>query len=131
VFRAATDGLYRGPHIFVCLHQVPACSKKLVTANFASVINALRTPCFQVSEHLAPRYISITINHCVRRTPLERLLREKSRVDASVHHPSATVMCESSDLIPAQSIASMHADSNHVARLNCLRVQCFERFIYQ
>jgi hypothetical protein len=75
----ATDGLHRGPHIFICLYQIPACSKRLLTANCASVIDALRTPCFQVSEHLAPRYISITLHHCVRRTPLERLIREQSR----------------------------------------------------
>src|SRR6478752_9012084 len=131
MFRAATNGLHRGPHVFVCLHQVPACSNKLFPADFAPVIDALRTPCFKVSEYLAPRHISIALDHCVCCASLEWLFRKHSRVDASVHHTSAAVMRESSHFIPAQRIASVHAYSNYVARLNRLGIQLFERFIYQ
>jgi hypothetical protein len=66
----------------------------------------------------------------MRRTLLERLLRKQGRVNASVHYGGASFAGESTHLVSSQRIARMHADSNDIARLDCLGIELFQRFIY-
>jgi hypothetical protein len=70
------------------------------------VIDALRTPCFEISEYLAPHYISIALDHCVCRSPPERLLGERCGVPP--YTTRAPRLCASlPHFISAQRIASV------------------------
>ena len=41
VFRAATEGLHGGPHVFVAGNEIPAGGEEFATANAAAVVDLL------------------------------------------------------------------------------------------
>ena len=57
------------------------------------------------------------------------LFREERGVNAAKHDQRARVAGQLPELIAAQRIASMDADTHHVARDDGRRIQLFERFV--
>ena len=89
VLWASANRLHRRPHIFIRLHQVPARRQKLLSLDLSAVIDSLGVSRLQVAKHLSPRYIPVALDHGMRRTLFERLLRKQGRVNASVYHGGA------------------------------------------
>ena len=78
-----------------------------------------------------PNDVAIALHHRVPHAALQRFLREKRRVNAAIHNPCAPLAGHRTHLVPAQSIAGMHADADDVSRLNALGRNLLQRLIDQ
>jgi hypothetical protein len=74
MFRAAANGLDRGPHVFGRVQQIPACHFELLGINPAAFIDTLRFTSRVISQGLAPGYVSVAPNHTVRGASVESFL---------------------------------------------------------
>jgi hypothetical protein len=65
----------------------------------------------------------------MRRTQGERLVGKQGGVNAAEHDPRTAFAGEAADLVPAQGVSGVDADSNDIARLDRCRIEHFQGFI--
>ena len=82
-----------------------------------------------VPQYLAPDQVAIAFDHSVRAATLEGLFGIKRRVNSAEHHPGASLPCRSPNFIAAQRVAGMDANPDHVALLDALQIEMFQRLI--
>ncbi len=131
VLGASANGLHRGPHIFVGLHQIPSRRKKLRALDPAAFIDLFGRSGHTIRHRPAPGDIAISLNHRMRFAALQRFFRKERGVNAAVHYPSAASPRHAPNLVAAQGIACVHTDADNVPRLNAFRHNLLERFVYQ
>ena len=126
---AAANGLHRGPHVFLGIHQVPARGQEFAAFDAAAGIDSFGLAGEAIGDDLAPGEIAVACDHGVRFAALECLFRKEGGVNAAVDDPGAAAARHAADRISAQSIAGVHADANDVAGLDGLGHDLLERFI--
>ena len=131
VLGASANGLHRGPHIFVGPHQIPSRRKKLRALDPSALIDLLGRPGHAIRHRPAPGDIAISLDHRMRFAALQCFFGKERGVNSAIHDPCPASPRHAPDLVAAQGIARVHADANNVARLNALRHNLFERFVYQ
>jgi len=101
MLRASANGLHRGPHILIRLHQVPSRGQKLAAFNPTALIDPAWLAREAIGHDLAPRNIAISLHHGVSITAYQGLFRKQRSVNPTIDHPRAALARHSANLISA------------------------------
>src|SRR5258707_15897689 len=99
MLRASTNRLHRRPHVFICLHQVPARRQKRFSVDLSTFIDSLCISDLEVAKHLSPSHVPIALNHDMRGPFFEGLFRIQGCVNAPVNYGGSPLAGESSHLV--------------------------------
>src|SRR4051812_17613635 len=121
---APTQRLHRRPHITTRFQQIPTGLDKLLRRDPSALVHLLRRALGRdVFQRIAPCSVAIALDHRVGSAAFKGFLREQRCVYAAVHNPSASRTSLLAQLIAAQRIAGMNADSDYIALLNDVRIK--------
>jgi len=101
MFRAAANGLDRGPHVAARWKQVPPRREKFVRFDTTAVVEALKAIAIDVGEHPRPDAIAVARDDRVSAPEIESLLWIKRRVNTAEDDAGAARARQTADLVAA------------------------------
>ena len=129
MLRAAAQGLHRAPHVASLREQIPACGHEIVRVDTAAVVQRLGHAGRDVGQHARPHDVAVALDDHMRAAQIAGFVGIKRGVNAPVDHRGSTCASERAELVTAQGIACMNADTDHVACLHRIQLELLEGFI--
>jgi hypothetical protein len=123
VLRAASDGLHRCPHIASGRQQIPPPRQEAVGFDAAAGVLGTRRSGGAVAQDLGPDSVAVAGDDRMGAAELVRLVGIERRVNAAEHHRRSGGPRRGANLVAAQGITGMDADSDDVAGTDLGRVE--------
>src|ERR1035438_292814 len=129
MFRTATDGLYRGPHIVVARYKIPTRGQEIRGLDSAAQISGLGSGPAAVRQCGWPDNLTIAHHNSVRSPEATCFLRIECGVDSAKDYKGTALTADLANGISTQGILGMDADPDDITRLNAIGVQRMNCFI--
>ena len=107
----------------------PSAQRRIAPPRRAPPRTGCNAPRSRVSQHERPRQVPIALDDGVRPAEIERFVGVERRMDAAEDDGRSAGSREHADLVAAQRIAGVYADSDDIAGLNRPHIEGVERFI--
>jgi hypothetical protein len=131
VFRTASNGLHRRPHVPVALDQVPARLDHLVPGHASGGVLRLWRLTGAVGEHLRPDDVAVAGDDRMGGANLVRFVGEQRSVYPAVDDPRAARARRLPHLVSAQRVPRVDTDAHHVTGFHGGGVESLERLVDQ
>src|SRR6185437_7246993 len=95
----------------------------------ATIVNSAGSAVDAIVKHLGPDHVAVALYHRMSAAEFDGLFGIERGMDATEDHQGAALAGDLADLIPAQRITCMDANTEHIAYTDAGRVEPLQSFI--